>query len=268
MDTNPEFPTQELPSPPPELGTPAPQETPGENPPWNGWDVLKIALIQFLLPFIVIIPLAVLLAEKTIYRSLTFQQVFQQKLWITLCTQFAWYVVVAFYMVMLVEGAYHQRFWEAIRWRWPRTSWPVLVPLGMALVLLQVVEKFFRAPKHIPMEEFLKAPSIAILTAIFAVSLGPLMEELFFRGFMYPVLARRFGMIAAIVATSVPFALLHGFQLDFAPGYVLVILLVAFALTIVRAKTGSVGASFLVHLAYNSTLVVLGGIDAARHGLR
>ncbi len=85
---------------------------------------------------------------------------------------------------------------------------------------------------------------------------------------MYPVLARRFGLIAAIVITSVPFALIHGFQLDFAPGYVLVILIVGFVLTIVRAKTGSVGASLVVHLSYNSTLVLLGAIDVARHGMK
>jgi hypothetical protein len=35
----------------------------------------------------------------------------------------------------------------------------------------------------------------------------------------------------------------------------------------VRAKTGSVAASFVVHVAYNSTLVVMGAI-ASRHGLK
>ena len=85
---------------------------------------------------------------------------------------------------------------------------------------------------------------------------------------MYPVLARRFGLVSAVVITSVPFALLHGFQLKFAPGYVLVILLVGFALTIVRARSGSVASSFVVHVAYNSTLVLLGAIEAAKHGLK
>lgn len=266
MDSNPEFPTQELPAPPPpELG-PAPPKTQLENPIWTGWDVLLLAIILFVIPFVVIIPLVVLLAAKTIYPTLTFQQVAQQKLWIALCAQFAWYVVVLIYMVMFVEGTYRQRFWDAIRWNWPRKTWHLLVPMGMVLVGLQGLEKFFRLPKHIPLEEYLKNPSVAVLMAIFAVSLGPLMEELFFRGFLYPVLARRWGLFAAISITSVAFGLIHGAQLAFSPGLVLIVFLVGLVLTIVRAKTGSVGSSFVVHVSYNSTLVILGAI-ASRHGL-
>lgn len=268
MDPNPEFPTQDLPAPPaPELGA-TPSKTPQENPPWNGWDVARLALIQFVIPLLVIIPLVVLLAAKTLYRNLGFQQVAQQKPWIALCAQFAWYVLVLIYMVIFVEGTYHQRFSDAIRWAWPRKTWPFLVPLGMLLALLQGLEKFFKMPKHIPMEEYLKTPSVAMLMAIFAVSLGPLMEELFFRGFLYPVLARRWGGVAAISVTSVAFALIHGWQLAFSPGLLLIILVVAVALTTVRAKTGSVASSLVVHLAYNGTLVLQGVIDTARHGLK
>lgn len=264
MDPHPEFPTQEHP-PAPELGH-APAKEPLENPIWTGWDVLLLAIIEFVIPFVVIIPIVVLVAAKTLYPTLTFMQVAQQKLWIALCTQFAWYVVVLIYMVMFVEGTYRRRFWDAIRWNWPRKNWQLLVPLGMVLVALQGLEKFFRMPKHIPMEEYLKTPSIAVLTAIFAVSLGPLMEELFFRGFLYPVLARRWGLSAAILITSVAFGLIHGAQLAFSPGLVLIVFLVGLVLTIVRAKTGSVGSSFVVHISYNSTLVILGAI-ASRHGL-
>ena len=266
MEFNPESRTQELPAPPAaELGS-TPTKTLLENPPWNGWDVLRLALIQFVIPFLAIIPIAVLLAQKTLYRGLSFAQV-GQKLWIALCTQFIWYLVVAGYMVMFVEGTYRQRFWDAIRWNWPHRTWPALVPLGMILVSLQGLEKFFRLPSHIPMEDFLKTPSAAVLTAIFAVSLGPLMEELFFRGFLYPVLARRWGLFAAISITSVAFGLIHGAQLAFSPGLVLIVFLVGLVLTIVRAKTGSVGSSFVVHVSYNSTLVVL-GVIAGTHGLK
>ena len=266
MDPNPEFPTQELPTPPaPELG-PQSSKVPSENPIWNGWDVFLLAIIQFVIPFVVVIPIVVLVAAKTLYPTLTFMQVAQQKLWIALVAQFAWYVVVLIYMVMFIEGTYRRRFWDAIQWKWPRRTWQLLVPLGMVLVLLQGLEKLFRMPKHIPMEEYLKTPSIAVLTAIFAVSLGPLMEELFFRGFLYPVLARRWGIFAAISITSVAFGLIHSAQLAFSPGLVLIVFLVGLVLTIVRAMTGSVGSSLVVHISYNSTLVILGAI-ASRHGL-
>lgn len=266
MEFNSEFQTENLETQPAPGNGPPPSKSLLENPPWTGWDVLRLSLIQFVIPFLVIIPFAVLLAQRTLYRGLSFAQV-GQKLWIALCTQFVWYLVVAVYMVMFVEGTYRQRFWDAIRWNWPRRTWLALVPLGMILVSLQGLEKFFRLPQHIPMEDFLKTPSAAVLTAVFAVSLGPLMEELFFRGFLYPVLVRRWGLFAAVSITSVAFGLIHGAQLAFSPGLVLIVFLVGLVLTLVRAKTGSVGSSFVVHVSYNSTLVVLGAI-ASRFGLR
>ena len=86
--------------------------------------------------------------------------------------------------------------------------------------------------------------------------MAPLMEELFFRGFLYPVLARRIGTVASILFTAVAFGLLHGAQLKYSWA-VLVIFLVGVILTTVRALTKSVAASFLVHVGYNGTLSVL-----------
>lgn len=243
----------------------ASQNASPENPPWSGWDVLRIALLMFGLPF-VLLPVFAVIVQKKLYPTLPINAVLQ-KPWLALSTELLVYIFALWYMIMFVEGKLHQRFWPAIRWIWPRRNWPILVALGVALVSLQGLERFFRIPKHIPMEDFLSTPLIAALTGMFAVSLGPLMEELFFRGFFYPVVARRFGMVVAIIATAIPFALIHGLQLEFAWGLVFIIFVVGLVLTIVRAKTGSVAASFVVHVAYNSTLVILGAL-AGRHGLK
>jgi membrane protease YdiL (CAAX protease family) len=248
---------------PPQVSTTGPAAlASSENPPWSGWDVLRIALLMFVVPYL-IIPIVAVIVQKTFYPGVPFLTV-AQKPWVALTTQFGWYLFVAAYMIMFVEGKLHQRFWPAIRWIWPARYWLALVVLGAALVSLQSLERFFHLPKHIPMEEFLKTPSAAILTAVFAVSLGPLMEELFFRGFLYPVIARRMGIFVAIAITSLAFGLIHGAQLGFAWGLVLIIFIVGIVLTVVRAKTGSVAASFLVHVAYNSTLVILGAIGSWR----
>jgi len=230
------------------------------DPPWNGWDVTRIGLLLFVLPFLVI-PFVALAAKHTFYPGLPWLTV-AQKPWIALTTQFFWYLAIAVYMIMFVEGTFHRRFWEAIRWNWPRRNWALLAPVGMVMVSLQGLEHFFKIPKHIPMEEFLATPLAAVMTAILAVTLGPLMEELFFRGFLYPVLARRFGVAAGVLATAVGFGLIHGAQLAFAPGLVLIIFFVGVVLTVVRAKTNSVGSSFVVHVAYNATIVAMAPIAA------
>jgi uncharacterized protein len=238
---------------------------PIENPPWGGWDIFLIALLMFLLPFITL-PVVGLIVAKTFYPHAPLMSVLQ-KPWLALSTQLGVYVLVLIFMIMLVEGKSHQRFWTAIRWIWPARYWPALVALGIAMVSMQALEKFFKLPQHVPMEDFLSTPAMAALTGIFAVSLGPLMEELFFRGFLYPVLARRLGLTSAVLITSAAFGIIHGAQLAFAWGLVLIIFVVGLVLTIVRARTGSVAASFVVHVAYNSTLVIMAGI-AGRHGLK
>lgn len=242
-----------------------PSIQPAENPPWNGWDILLIALLMFVLPFIAL-PVVGLIVAKTVYPQAPLISVLQ-KPWLALSTQLGIYVLVLIFMIMLVEGKSHQRFWTAIRWIWPARYWPALVALGIAMVSMQALEKFFKLPQHVPMEDFLNTPLMAIVTGIFAVSLGPLMEELFFRGFLYPVLARRMGMVSAVLITSATFGFIHAAQLAFAWGLVLIIFIVGLVLTIVRATTGSVAASFVVHVAYNSTLVIMAGI-AGRHGLK
>jgi membrane protease YdiL (CAAX protease family) len=92
------------------------------------------------------------------------------------------------------------------------------------------------------------------------------MEELFFRGFMYPVVARRMGMAWGIVLTSLPFGLIHLPQYGWAWAAALVIVLVGVVCGVVRATTGSVGASFLVHVGFNGMQMIIAVV--ATHGFR
>ena len=95
------------------------------------------------------------------------------------------------------------------------------------------------------------------MMAIFGVTVAPFVEELFFRGFLYPVLARWLGVGLGIVLTAIPFALLHSAQLGNAWGPLVVLFVVGVVLTAVRAVTKSVASSMLVHIGYNLTLFSL-----------
>jgi uncharacterized protein len=236
---------------------PAPVLTPPHSagPVWNGWDVIKIAVFMFLAPFFIDILLS-FVTHRFVYPGLSWQQLAQKPV-IELCAEVVAYIGVIFYMVALVEGQYHRRFLEAISWNWPRKIWGLAACGAVLLFALQGVAHFLPIPRDVPFEEFFKRPLEAYLTSILAISFGPLMEELFFRGFLYPVLARRLGMLAGIFLTALGFGVLHATQLGFAWGAVFIIFLVGLALTIVRAVTNSVGCSLVVHIAYNLTLTVL-----------
>jgi membrane protease YdiL (CAAX protease family) len=189
-----------------------------------------------------------------------------QKPSLALLAEFLAYIVVGIYMFLLLEGKYRTRFWSAIRWNWPDTAGLSVFGVGVLMLGLDALGRFLPMPKTTPFDQFFGRPTDAYLTAAFAITLGPLMEELFFRGFLYPVIARRMGALWGIVLTALPFGLMHYAQYR-SWAAVLIIVLVGAVLTTVRAVTKSVASSFLAHVGYNATLMALAAIatDGFRH---
>jgi membrane protease YdiL (CAAX protease family) len=233
------------------------------DPVWSGWDVSLIALLTLVTMFVVEV-FTVLVARAIFYPHVSFGDVAQKPVLVIL-GEFLAYVAVAAYMIMLVQGKYRQPFWQAIRWNWPRNV-TLMLFVGVMTVSLDLLSRFLPMPKTTPFDQFFARPSDAYLMVVFAVTFGPLMEELFFRGFLYPVLARRMHVTFAIVLTALPFGLIHYLQYK-SWAAVLVIALVGVVLTTVRAITKSVAASFLVHVGYNGTLMALAALatDGFRH---
>jgi len=75
-----------------------------------------------------------------------------------------------------------------------------------------------------------------------AVIIAPIVEELYFRGLILPVLMRRFGTFFGIFITSLLFALLH-----FQANVVLYTFVLAILLAVVRLRLKSVIPSMLLH---------------------
>ena len=237
---------------------------PVENPIWSGWDVLLIAGLT-LVAMLVLQLLVIFGAIWFVYPHANLADVAQKPI-LLLVSQFLIYIAVAAGMVMLVEGKYHVAFWQAIRWNWPRSEWRLLALGAAMLFTLGLLQSLLPMPKDTPFEHLFDRPRDAYLLAIIAVTLGPLMEEIFFRGFMYPVLARRMGAAWGIVLTALPFGLIHLPQYGWAWGAALVIIMVGVVCGVVRAVTRSVGASFLVHVGYNGTQMIIALVYT--HGFR
>jgi membrane protease YdiL (CAAX protease family) len=112
-------------------------------------------------------------------------------------------------------------------------------------------------PKSLPIEEYFRTPASAYALAAFGILVAPLVEELFFRGFLFPALARPLGVGIAMVITAGGFALIHSEQLAHAWAPLLVLFAVGLVLTAVRAKTKSVAVCVLIHVGYNCALFTL-----------
>jgi uncharacterized protein len=244
---------------------PAPVKIPSENPPWSGWDVLLIVFLTFA-SGVVFLPVVGLLAQRLFYPKMSFLQVVTYPL-VGVLVQGLSYLSTFAFMALLAKREPGRDFWHAIRWNWPK-HWSNFLLAGVALSFaLQALAHFLPTPKELPMDQFFRTPAEAWTMSLFSVTLAPLFEELFFRGFLYPVLARRLGIVVAVLITAAGFGLVHAPQLGRAWGPVLVIVMVGLALTITRAVTKSVAASLIVHVAYNGTisLLLFVGTDGFRH---
>lgn len=242
-----------------------PVSPPAENPVWSGWDVLQIAGLTLFTLFVA--QLFIVFGARHFAFPHESWMLVAQKPSLALLSELLTYIAVALYMILLVEGKYHARFWQAIRWNWPGMAGFSLLGIGVLMLGLDLLGKFLPMPQNTPFDQFFAHRSDAYLTAVFAVTLGPLMEEVFFRGFLYPVITRRMGVFWGIVFTALPFGLIHMVQYGYAWGAVLIIFLVGVVLTTVRAVTKSVASSFLAHVGYNGTLMVLAiwATDGFRH---
>ena len=233
----------------------SPAVSPSHDVPWTGWDVLRIFFIAIALLF------GTALALFSVVSGATFKQradrLSGMPELLLVGQMFAYLVLIGYMFVLVTRERRRPRFWESIHWNWPAHAWPYLMGGLLLQAALLLLERFLPFPSNTPFDSLLQRPLSVALIAVFAVTLGPLMEELFFRAFLYPVLARRLGTIVGIAVTAAGFALLHAAQYGYSWASVLLILIVGVVLGWVRERRDSVAASFLVHVAYNGTIVLI-----------
>jgi len=234
------------PAPPPPL---APQ--PVADPPWTGWDVLKMAALALLTMIFLSVFLLAIVPQRA---GIPIAALSKNPRFI-IPVQMLSYLVLVIFMYALVVHRYGRKFAAAVRWHWPHAHWLAFCFAGALLALaVQMGSSLLPIPRSLPIDKMFSDPVSAWMMAFFGVAIAPLVEELFFRGFLYPVLARRLGIVSGIALTAAVFAVVHASQLGSAWAPILIMFVVGVVFTSVRAITGSVAASFLLHIAYNTTL--------------
>ena len=88
------------------------------------------------------------------------------------------------------------------------------------------------------------------LASLTVIAFAPVCEELFFRGFVFPGLSKRWGLIAGIVVSGLVFASAHLLYKSFVPiaGVGMV-----FAYSYYRSR--SIFTPMLAHIAFNSVSI-------------
>jgi uncharacterized protein len=137
------------------------------------------------------------------------------------------------------------------------TGYLAIIPVFTGITVLTFF--FIRAINYEPplqpiVEVFMEEKGAGVLwmSTLFAAIFGPIAEEVFFRGFMYPAVKKKWGVIAGILGTSVIFSLLHAHIVGFLP-----ILALGVLLAYLYEKTGSLLVPMAVHMMHNMGMVVM-----------
>ncbi len=132
----------------------------------------------------------------------------------------------------------------------------VLPLLLISLLAVAAVLHIFSievSPQNV-VQIFLKDSTSTYLVpiTIFVALLGPLLEEIFFRGFAYAGLRKRFGICGGACLVSAVFAALHMNAVAFVP-----IFLLGMFLTYLYESSGSLIPSIAAHMLHNGLMVAL-----------
>ncbi len=172
------------------------------------------------------------------------------------------FAILYLYLMLLARSK--APFWQSIGWRdlpagagkLRASAVQFLTGGAVMAVAVSFAGGFLNSKETLPIEELLQARVSVLLFGVLGVLVAPLVEETIFRGFLYPVIARRMGITAGILVTGTLFGLMHAAQLWGGWGQIALLILVGVALTWVRARTGTVTASYFVHLGYNGLQLV------------
>jgi uncharacterized protein len=223
-------------------------------PAWSWWDTL--AILGFTIFAVVVFSIVALSIARHFpaYRHVPLADLATDAR-IAVGAQAAAYPIILVFIYMLVRSRSQQRFRDAIHWHWPGLAAPGFFAGGALLaVIVESLSSYLPIPKSLPMDNYFHNASDAYLLAAFGLSLAPLMEEMFFRGMLYPLMRRDFRLTVAVLLTAAAFAAIHGAQLGYAWAPILSIFVVGIVFTVTRERTDSVAASFLMHCGYNFAL--------------
>jgi uncharacterized protein len=174
-----------------------------------------------------------------------------------LIPQFVGYGAALLPLIALFRWKYDRPVAASLDLGVPPQQWvrAVLSGLGLSIIVLGL-GAILRTPQiDSPIQHLMDDPRSAPFLIFFAVTLGPVMEELIFRGLLQPLLVRSVGVILGIVLAAAPFALLHGPEYAWSWKHVLLICVAGIGFGWKRWSTGSTGSAALMHAAYNGVLV-------------
>jgi membrane protease YdiL (CAAX protease family) len=256
-----------------------------------GWSWLHLLLFGvFAVGTLFFIQLAVVLYYAA-GRHLTqkqMEQIFESRPELAVGSNVVWFFLIFLFLYVTLAVLRDRPFWSTLGWKkldpqakapanpWLYFAGGVGLAIGVAMASSQM-----KTPEHLPIQDLFKSRTGALMLMSMAVFIAPLIEETVFRGYLYPLFASSFsrwaaksgsdpvravrtGTVSGVLLTGALFGFLHGAQLGWTKGLVIMLIIVGTIFTFARARSGTVLASFLLHLGYNSMIALSAVVET--HG--
>jgi membrane protease YdiL (CAAX protease family) len=173
-----------------------------------------------------------------------------------LLVQSVWYFLAFGSVAALFRIRYEQPFWQSLGWRPLSFAAVAGAIVGGPVLALSVglLGSALRTPEiDLPFEQMLGSQGTVVLLGIVVVVLGPVAEELAFRGFLMPLLMRSLGTVSGILISGIVFGSIHGYEYQWSWRHMLLISMAGCVFGWARYKGQSTVASAFMHSTFNLT---------------
>ncbi|PIU42119.1 MAG: hypothetical protein COS99_01840 [Candidatus Omnitrophica bacterium CG07_land_8_20_14_0_80_42_15] len=222
---------------------------------WNVWDVCKVAVLFVFFGYILVLSESGLdnifpaIKTKEHVRMMVNSSVLD-----ILAIVFVLYVVVSEYGKKIKNlGLSVSSFFKNIFIGLSGYLAALPAILGSLLLVVWIAKLVnYEPPVEPVLKLFLEEKNVIFIfySAVFVTILGPICEEIFFRGFLFASLRKRMGSVRAILITSAFFSLLHTNMIGFIP-----IMILGVLLAYLYEVTGSLVSPIIVHIIHNTGMM-------------
>lgn len=235
-----------------------------DNPPWGlpaavGVLFGSLALLIFV-PVFIIIPY-VLWRGINLQSLSEFLQTDKSAIVISLLATLPAHLLTLVLVWAVVTGMGKRPFWRTLGWSWtPRFGFWSSVGIALGLYVVGILIFKIFGDQETALVRMLNSSQAARYSIVVMATLSaPLVEEVVYRGVLYPALQRRVGMLWGVVGVMMIFALIHVPQYLPSLGAISTIGVLSLSLTLLRAYTGRLLPCVAVHTIFNglSSLAIL-----------
>jgi hypothetical protein len=161
-------------------------------------------------------------------------------------------------LMLIFRLQYDRPFWRSLAWTRFRIPvfWVVIAGASTAYLVAILGQLIHTPTTRNAITDLMQDRASLLLLTVFGVTLGPLCEELAFRGFLQPLLVRSLGAVPGVLLAAVPFGLLHYQEYGNSWRHAVIVAAAGAAFGWMRQATGSTKASALMHASYNGLFFV------------